>query len=173
LSDGPHAAGLPAPRRHRPDGRLSLAATNWHKTIDLSATSLTASAYEYTDGNNNDYSGTGPLFCIVLGDLNLGSGITGLCLLSGGSTWSNSLFGTRAVVTATTNAQCIAIDWYALDFGASNDSPDGGSWTWNILYAGATTGPGGENQAVPEPASAALLLAGIAGTAVFRRRKED
>lgn len=111
-------------------------AINWHKTIDLSDTSLTVSAYENTDGNN-------------------------------------SLFGILPAFTATMSAPGSAIDWYALDFGASNNPPNGGNWTWDILYAGATTGPGGENQAVSTPASAALLLAGLAGTALYRRRKED
>ena len=140
----------------------------WDITVDLGATSLTVSAHENTAGSNNLYSYSGTQFGIVLGDLALGDGITGLSLVSGASTWSS-----WPIFTATTSAQGIAINWHNLDFGSANAEPNGGSWTWDILYAGATTGPGGEDQAVPEPASAALLLAGLAGTAVFRRRKED
>lgn len=138
----------------------------WDITVDLDATSLTVSAYENSAGSNNLYSYTGTLFGIVLAGLDLGEGITGLSLVSGSSTWS-----AYSIFTAATSAQGIAIDWHNLNFGSANMPPNGGSWTWEIQYAGATTSPGGGNQAVPEPASAALMLAGLAGTAVFRRRK--
>lgn len=140
----------------------------WDVTVDLSASSLTVSAHENTAGGNNLYWYNNALFGIVLSGLDLGDGITGLKLVSGSSTWAS-----YPVFTATTSAQGIAISWNNLDFGSANNSSNGGSWTWEIQYAGAPTGPVGENQAVPEPASAALLLAGLAGTAVFRRRKAD
>lgn len=129
----------------------------WDVTVDLSATTLAVSAHENTSGPSNFYSSTNTLFGIVLGDLDLGSGITGLRLVSGGSTWIKG-HGTSPVFATTTSARGIAIDWHALDFGAGNILPNGGSWNWDIEYIGAAT-----EQTVPEPTSAALVLLALLG----------
>ena len=133
----------------------------WDITVDIDATSITVSAHENTTGSNNLKAYNGTLFGITLGGLDLGSAITGLSLVSGQSTWSN-----YDVFTASTTASGIAINWHNLDFGSGDFPPNGGSWTWAIQTADVPPAQG-----VPEPASAALVLAGLLATAAARRRR--
>lgn len=135
----------------------------WDITVDVADSSFTISAHENTAGSNNLKWYTGTLFSVHLGDLDFGTPITGVQLVSGQATWAG-----YPVLTTSFTGDSIDVAFHNLDFGSGDLPPTGGSWTFDILPQGRS-GPVG--QEVPEPGSfalAGLALLGLAGT---RRRR--
>lgn len=127
----------------------------WNIGVDVADTSFTITANALPGGYNNIYAYTSPLFTVHLGNLNAGTPITGVTLLSGLASISG--YATWDVVTTSHTADSIDVTFYNLPSSLNGS----GSWTFGIQPVAT----------VPEASTYGMMLVGLGlvGFAVRRR----
>lgn len=131
----------------------------WDIAVDIGATSFTVSAHEITSGANNIYY-VGNFLSVRLGDLDLGSPITDVRLVSGVEQFPSGAYA----FTKTFTTDSVSIDLWALPFGSGNTAPHGGSWTFSFLAED-------EQVSVAEPGAGVLFGLGLAAIFGLSRRR--
>lgn len=129
----------------------------WDVNVDIVGSTFQVGVFEITDDVNNLSSDPFPFFGIQLTDLNwngLSDGILGVQQMSGGPGVNSILF--------TPNS--ITVLWDKFPFGAGNNPPHGGNWTFEIS--------GKQQESVPEPATILLFGFGIAVLVAARRKRK-
>ena len=118
----------------------------WNIGVDVGADSVIVTTHNSgSAGGIGTFSGS--FFRIDLGDLDMGSDITGV---------TQSVGPLDAMRSITFTAHQVSLEWKAL--GAED-----GRYVFDLLTAQQTSN-------VPEPSSAALIALGLGGVAIWRRR---
>ena len=134
------------------NGTWSYAPLNqiWNVALDIDASSFTISFNDVGINSSSDISGP-TFFGLQLSDLDFGSDIIGVTVLSSNGAAVQSIGFTPRGVT---------VQWNAFQFRDASGNPlRGGSSTFSIQSA-----------AVPEPATGALAALGLLGMALLRKR---